>query len=178
MATVSQRLCANIRCLFTQTKSITGRAARDQVRKAKALIELNLARDIKGNKKSFYRYVSDKRKTRENVGPLWNDTGDLATQDMEKAEVLKDFFASVFTGKCSSHTTQVTEGKGRDWESEEPLAVGEDQVRDRLNNLKVHKPMGPDEMHQQVLRELADEVARPLSTIFEKSWQPGEVPTD
>ncbi|GAB0181903.1 hypothetical protein GRJ2_000655600 [Grus japonensis] len=30
-------------------------AARDQVRKAKALIELNLARDIKGNKKSFYR---------------------------------------------------------------------------------------------------------------------------
>ncbi|GAB0185450.1 hypothetical protein GRJ2_001010300 [Grus japonensis] len=33
------------------------RAARDQVRKAKALIELNLARDIKGNKKNFYRYV-------------------------------------------------------------------------------------------------------------------------
>ena len=48
----------------------TVRAARDQVRKAKALTELNLARDIKGNKKSFYRYVSDKRKTRENVGPL------------------------------------------------------------------------------------------------------------
>ena len=38
------------------------RAARDQVRKAK---ELNLARDIKGNKKRFYRYVGDKRKTRE-----------------------------------------------------------------------------------------------------------------
>jgi len=30
--------------------------------------ELNLARDIKGHKESFYRYVSDKRKTRENVG--------------------------------------------------------------------------------------------------------------
>ena len=29
------------------------RAARDQVRKAKALIEVNLARDVKGNKKSF-----------------------------------------------------------------------------------------------------------------------------
>ncbi|GAB0190944.1 hypothetical protein GRJ2_001559700 [Grus japonensis] len=54
-------------------------AARDQVRKAKALIELNLARDIKGNKKSFYRYISDKRKTRENVGPLRKETGDLLT---------------------------------------------------------------------------------------------------
>ncbi|GAB0209154.1 hypothetical protein GRJ2_003381100 [Grus japonensis] len=91
----------------------TVRAARDQVRKAKALTEISLARDVKDNKKSFYRYVSDKRRTRENVGPLRNDTADLVTKDMEKAKVLNNFFASVFTGKRSSHTTQVTEGKGK-----------------------------------------------------------------
>ncbi|GAB0210106.1 mitochondrial enolase superfamily member 1 [Grus japonensis] len=146
----------------------TVRAARDQVRKVKALIELNLARDTKGNKKSFYRYVSDKRRTMENVGPLRNETGDLVTQDMEKAEVLNDFFASVFTGKCLSHTAQVTEGKGGDWENEELPTVGEDQVREYLRNLKDHKSMGPDEMHPCVLRGI----------IFEKSWQSGEVPTD
>ncbi|GAB0180871.1 hypothetical protein GRJ2_000552400 [Grus japonensis] len=119
------------------------RAARDQVRKIKALIELNLARDIKGNKKSFYRYVSDKRRTRKNVGPLQKETGDLVTQDIEKAEVLNDFFASVFTDKCSSHTAQASEGKGS--ENEELPTVREDQVRDHLRNLKVHKYMGPNE---------------------------------
>jgi len=60
---------------------------------------------------------------------------------MGKAEVLYDFFASVFSSQCSNHTMRVTEGKSRDWENEEPPTVGEDQVRDHLRGLKVHKSM-------------------------------------
>ncbi|KFV17268.1 hypothetical protein N339_04366, partial [Pterocles gutturalis] len=57
-------------------------------------------------------------------------------------------------------------------------AVGEDQVRDHLKNLKVHKSMGSAEIYPRVLKELADEVAKPLSIIFEKLWHSGEVPAD
>ncbi|GAB0204772.1 mitochondrial enolase superfamily member 1 [Grus japonensis] len=38
--------------------------------------------------------------------------------------------------------------------------------------------MGSDGMHPQMLRELADVIARPLSIIFERSWRTGEMPED
>ena len=42
----------------------------------------------------------------------------------------------------------------------------------------MHKAIGPDEVHPQVLGELVEEIAKPLSIISEKLWQPGEVPGD
>ena len=42
---------------------------RDGVRKVKAWLELNLARDAKNTKKSFYRRVSQKKKFKESYPP-------------------------------------------------------------------------------------------------------------
>ena len=86
---------------------------RDEIRKVKAQMELNLARDVKNNK-GVYRYFGQKRKIKENVPCLVNKTGELVTTDMEKAEVLNNFFASICTGNLSSHISQVPEPQGRD----------------------------------------------------------------
>ncbi|KFP91189.1 hypothetical protein N311_01095, partial [Apaloderma vittatum] len=56
--------------------------------------------------------------------------------------------------------------------------VNEDWVRDQLNNLDIHKSMGPEWMHPRVLRELVEVIAGPLSIIFAKSWEKGEKSED
>ncbi|KFZ57322.1 hypothetical protein N321_09184, partial [Antrostomus carolinensis] len=73
------------------------RACRDATRKAKAHLELNLAKDVKDNKKDFFKYINNKRQTRGNVGSLLNEVGALVTGDVEKAKILNAFFTSVFT---------------------------------------------------------------------------------
>ena len=38
--------------------------------------------------------------------------------------------------------------------------------------------MTPDGIYPRVMRELADEFAKPLSIIYQQSWLTGEVPDD
>ncbi|OPJ71079.1 hypothetical protein AV530_017375 [Patagioenas fasciata monilis] len=61
---------------------------------------------------------------------------------------------------------------------EEFASVDEDWVREQLGNLDIHKSMGLDGIHPQVLKELAEVIAGPHSIIFAKSWEMGEVPED
>jgi len=58
-----------------------------------------------------------------------------------------------------------------------PITQGE-AVNDLLCHLDTHKSMGPDGIHPRVLRELAEELAKPLSIICQQSCPTGEVPDD
>ncbi|CAM4581387.1 unnamed protein product [Caretta caretta] len=151
------------------------RAFRSEIRKAKSHLELQLARDVKSNKKVFFRYVSNKKKVKESVGPLLNEGGNLVTEDVEKANVLNNFFASVFTNKVSSQTTALGSTA---WGGGDQPTVEKEVVPDYLEKLDEHKTMGPDALHPRVLKELADVIAEPLAIIFENSWRSGEVPHD
>ncbi|CAM5138834.1 unnamed protein product, partial [Eretmochelys imbricata] len=111
----------------------------------------------------------------ESVGPLMNEGGNLVTEDVEKANVLNAFFASVFTNKVSSQTAALGITT---WGIDGQPSVEIEVVRDYLEKLDVHKSMGLDELHPRVLKELAAVIAEPLAIIFENSWRMGEVPDD
>ncbi|KFP94151.1 hypothetical protein N329_12582, partial [Haliaeetus albicilla] len=59
-----------------------------------------------------------------------------------------------------------------------PPIIQEEAVNDLLCHLDTHKSMGPDGIHLRVLRELAEELAKPLSIIYQQCWSTWEVPED
>jgi len=78
---------------------------------------------------------------------LWNRTKaaiPLSTELLRGSQKqTQTSIRQVPTGKCSSLTAQVADGKRRDCENEELPTAGEDQVQYHLRNLKMHRSMGP-----------------------------------
>ena len=95
----------------------------DQVRKAKALIELNLARDIKGNKKSSIGTLVIKGR----LGKMWALS--RKKREMRLPRMWRRL-RLLLHQSLGAMLPKNLECKGRDWEIEEPPIGGEDQLQD------------------------------------------------
>ena len=151
---------------------------REKTGKAKAQLELTSASVVSDNKKGFLKYVNSKRRSKENIAPIFVEDGRLTDSDEEKAEAFKAFFASFFNNTDRPWAARSSELEDHDCGNSDIPFVDTDTGWDQLYQLNVHKSMGPYGIHARVLKQLADVTAGPLSITYQRSWESREVPAD
>ncbi|CAJ0962937.1 unnamed protein product [Ranitomeya imitator] len=145
------------------------------IKAAKKETEKHIAKESKTNPKLFFNYINSKRIKTENVGPLKNSEERMVVDDEEKANILNTFFSTVFTVE-NEMLGEIPRN------NENPILrvtnLTQEEVRNRLNKIKIDKSPGPDGIHPRVLRELSNVIDKPLFLIFRDSIATGSVPQD
>ena len=139
-----------------------------ELRKAKHMYEKDLTAKIKTDNKLFWGYVRSKTKTKSAVSNLTNSLGELSKNDQETADILNDFFASVFELEGDGPIPDFDE---RQYNQElNHILITEEHIEKAINKLKQSKSQGPGYIHRIFfLKESQFSLKRPLQNIFQKS---------
>ena len=149
------------------------------IREAKRNFEKKLARNIKNYPKAYYRHVRSSFKTKDKVGSIADDMGNIVPSDKEAARLLNEYFATVFTTEDCPHLPSAqVKFRGLEENMLRRISFSEADVQKKLTSLKIGKSPGNDQVYARVLKELAIPLSGPLAKIFNESLNTGIVPED
>ena len=146
------------------------------VRDAKANYEKKLIQNYKRNPKPFFKYMRTKQMTKSTLRQLEKEDGAMTASDLETANLLQEFFTSIFTDEDISTTpaldtrhitTQMTD-----------IIVTEAEVCHIMNQLKENKSPGSDNIHPMILKRCSGTLSIPLCLIFRKSLEEARLPQE
>ena len=150
--------------------------ATTEIRKSKRTFKKKLASNIKNDSKSFYAYARSKQKVRDKVGPLENNRGNIISDGFEMAEVLNEYFSSVFTTEdISSLPVPFTKFDGNKSEHLGQLCVTPEMIEQKIKKMKDNKSPGVDGIPPKLLKEIVEQISTPLAKL---SLQKGIVPSE
>ena len=153
--------------------------ATTEIRKSKRTFEKKLACNIKNDSKSFYAYVRSKQKVRDKVGPLENNSGNIISDGFQMAEVLNEYFSSVFTTEdISSLPVPFTKFEGSTSEHLGQLFVTLEMIAKKIKKMKDNKSPGVDGIPPKLLKEIVEQISTPLVNCFNLSLEEGIVPSE
>ena len=122
--------------------------------------------------KRLWSYIKSKRHENTGIGPL-TFQGTTYTDSKDKANVMADYFSSVFT---SDDTTLLPEVNDTPLPGILPITVHVEGVAQLLTNIQPHKASGPDNLPARFLKEVANEIAPVLTLVFQASLDQGHLP--
>ena len=148
------------------------------IRKAKYEYEKNVVFNCKTNSKCFWKYVRDKLDMKCGISSLKKEDGSLATENKDKADVLNNFFSSVFTREDLVNIPYIGRSSRSDGIELTEIILTAEAVKNKLKNLNVNKACGPDGIPARILKEASEELSLPLVVLFNKSINCGTIPQE
>ena len=136
-----------------------------------------LAANIKNYSKSFYAYVRSKQKVRDKVGSLENNSENIISDGCQMAEVLNEYFSSVFTTEdISSLPITFTKFEGNKSEQLWQLFLTPEMIAKKIKKRKDNKSPRVDGIPPKLLKEIVEQISTPLAKVFNLSLEEGIVP--
>ena len=124
------------------------------------------------NPKQFYNYVSLKNKYGHNKIVL-NHNDVIETNETKCANILNDFFGSVFT---TGESNLPEFEPSRNYEKMPDISLTAENIKKKLEQLDIHKAAGPDQIPCLILKKFSDLLTPILLRIFRRSYEESRVP--
>ena len=140
------------------------------IRRAKLNEEDRVAAAAKDNPKAFFAHVNSRKPVKNTIGPLKDRTGSIISSDEGMANILNEYFTSVYTEEDTSEIPIVPIV----YRGNNPLRKIEitvDKVKMKLKKLNSNKSAGPDGFYPRVIKETEEETAPHFCNIFRTSLE-------
>ena len=180
LATVRRKYNLFRRWLATRKDYVEYLKARNKARKACRMaqkeLERKIAAEAKTNPNRVWNYTKSKTTIRSGIPDLKKEDGSKAKTDSEKAELLNDFFKSVFTQEDKGPLPEMP--KYSYAETLDNIDITPQEVEKILRGLHHGKAAGPDGISPRVLSLAAKELSIPITHLFRKTLETGELPLE
>ena len=151
----------------------------EEVKAAKSRLEERLARNIKEDRKGFFKYAKSKMKVKEGVGPIEDGDGNILRDEKKMAAAFSSFFKSVFTEEDTAEIPDPEQiFKGTEEEMLSTIDITEERVLKKLKHINPSKSPGNDDISNTVLKETAEEITEAVTKIFKRSFEESKLPED
>ena len=124
--------------------------------------------------KLLWSYIQGKKKDQTGVASI-RYNNQVYTDDQDKANILNQYFSSVFTVEDTLQTPVDTEDEVPEMQ---PISIHPTGVASLLSGLKPFKATGPDDIPAYLLKEIANQLAPSLTLIFKASLNQSKLPSD
>lgn len=147
-----------------------------KIKIAKKRYEDYITQNLSSNSKAFFKYIRKNKNPKSGIPQLKKPDGTLTSNDYETAHELNRYFQSVLKNESIFNEHEFTVNDHNNSHSLNDVYFSPTDVLSILLNLDCFKSVGPDSVHNYVLKKCANSLFFPLFCIFRLSMDTGLLP--